>query len=292
MVAVTNEDFAPRNAHAEVEAIVRSAGTSFYHGMRILPEERRRTMWAIYAFCRVVDDIADEPAPEDEKRSGLEAWRRRIDRLYETGDADHAITEVLKPAIERYGLRREDFLAIIEGMEEDTFEVIVAPSWDELDHYCDCVAAAVGRLSVRVFGESGHRGDEVAWALGRALQFTNILRDLSEDAARGRLYLPEPWLREAGVTITTPAEVLCDENLPRVCRRMAKQARRFFAAADRAMRDCDPKAMRPARMMAASYYAVLRALERRGWKDIARPVAVPKALKLWFVVRYGVLRGY
>ena len=178
---------------AAVEAIVRAAGTSFYRGMRVLPADRRAAMYAVYAFCREVDDIVDDEGDFAGKVPLLAAWRARIAGLYR-GEADGPVTRVLLAAVARYGLRAEDFVAVIDGMQMDAETVIVAPDLATLDLYCDRVAAAVGRLSVRAFGDASPAADRVAFALGRALQLTNILRDVAEDAARGRLYLPREWL--------------------------------------------------------------------------------------------------
>ena len=136
---------------AEVEAIVRAAGTSFYRGMAILPPPRRQAMYAIYAFCRIVDDIADEESPFASRKPRLDEWRARIAALY-AGQADDAVTRELRRAITAYVLRREDFIAVIDGMEMDAEAPVVAPDEATLDLYCDRVAAAVGRLSVRAFG--------------------------------------------------------------------------------------------------------------------------------------------
>ena len=176
---------APDDVQA-VESIVRNAGTSFYRGMRVLPADRRATMYAVYAFCRAVDDIADEEGGLSEKVAGLNAWRARIAALYAGGAGDDPVTRVLRAAIERFHLRQPDFLAVIDGMQMDAEAPIVAPDLGVLDLYCDRVASAVGRLSVRAFGDKSEAADRVAHHLGRALQLTNILRDLPEDAARGR----------------------------------------------------------------------------------------------------------
>lgn len=268
-----------------VRAIVRAAGTSFYRGMRVLPPDRRAAMYAIYAFCRRVDDVADEPAPLDAKRAGLAAWRERIAAAYD-GQASEPVTRVLRAAIRAYALRREDFFAVIDGMAMDAEAAIVAPDLAELDLYCDRVAAAVGRLSVRAFGDASPAADRVAWHLGRALQLTNILRDLAEDAGRGRLYLPREWLDEAGVPLD-PARVLDAPGLPRVCERVAARAHEHFAAAAAAMAECDPRAMRPARLMGETYAAVLRRLERRGWHRPAERVSLPLWQKLWIALRHA-----
>jgi phytoene synthase len=271
---------------AEVARLVRLSGTSFYRGMRILPPDRRAAMYAIYAFCRLVDDIADEPAPIEDKRLGLNAWRARIQALAE-GQAEDAVTRVLLPAVGRFGLRTADLLAVVDGMQMDAETVIVAPPLEILDLYCDRVASAVGRLSVRAFGDSSAAADEVAHHLGRALQLTNILRDLGEDAGRGRLYLPREWLVEFGLPLD-PAAALADPALEQVCERVAIHARRHFTAAGAAMARCDMRAMRPARLMAATYEAVLSRLERRGWRNPAQRVSVPGWQKLLLAARFAL----
>ncbi|HFA60197.1 MAG TPA: squalene synthase HpnD, partial [Rhodospirillales bacterium] len=146
-------------ADALVARRVRDASSSFYWAMRLMPPRRRRAMFALYAFCREVDDIADDPLTTAESKcAALEAWRARVGALY--GDAE-AVTEpgpictALRPAIADFGLERADFLAVIDGMEMDAAGPVVAPDLATLDLYCDRVAAAVGRLSVRIFGEAG-----------------------------------------------------------------------------------------------------------------------------------------
>ena len=270
---------------AEVTALVRRSGTSFYRGMRILPPDRRAGMFAIYGFCRVVDDIADESGTPEEKRAGLDAWRKRV-RALAHGDASDALTRVLLAAQREFALREEDFLAVIDGMQTDAETVIVAPDFAALDLYCDRVASAVGRLSVRAFGDATSAADEVAHHLGRALQLTNILRDLGEDAARGRLYLPREWLEDAGVP-REPAAALKDPRLAQVCERMAKRAHAHFGGAQAAMARCDRRAMRPARLMAATYAAILARLERRGWRNPELRVSLPVVTKLWIAARHG-----
>jgi phytoene synthase len=271
---------------AEVEAVVRSAGTSFYHGMRVLPPDRRHAMYAIYAFCRIVDDIVDEPGSLDGKRRDLADWRARIAGLYE-GRSNDAVTRVLLAAVQRFQLRAEDFIAVIDGMQMDAETVIVAPPLVELDLYCDKVASAVGRLSVRAFGDASEAADRVAHALGRALQLTNILRDIHEDAQRGRLYLPAEFLAAAGVP-ANPAGALASPALGVVCARMAALAHEHFRAAARAMDDCNRTAMKPARLMGATYDSILSALEKRGWDRLEQRVSLPTWQKLWLACRHGL----
>ncbi len=269
-----------------VEKIVRAAGTSFYHGMRVLPPDRRHAMYAIYAFCRLVDDIADEESPYADKLPRLDLWRARIDALYR-GEADDPVTRVLARAVPRFDLGRADFLAIIDGMAMDAENVIVAPSLATLDLYCDRVASAVGRLSVRAFGDASVAADRVAFSLGRALQLTNILRDVREDAGRGRLYLPHEWLEAAGVPLD-PRAALDAPGQAAVCRRVADLAHDHFRLARQAMQECDRRAMRPARLMGATYAAILARIERRGWERVGGRIGLPKWQKLWLALRYGL----
>ncbi len=274
-------------ARAAVRARVEAAGTSFYWAMRVLPEARRDAMFAIYAFCREVDDIADGADPPDVKRRDLDAWRREIEALFAGHPATTAGRALLEPT-RAFGLRRADFLAVIDGMEMDAAE-IRAPSLAELDLYCDRVASAVGRLSVRAFGVATEAADRVAHALGRALQLTNILRDLAEDGERGRLYLPRELLVAEGISATDPATVLKHPALPRVCEALVRIAEARFREARAARRECPRRPMRPAAAMGAVYHAILERLRRRGWRDLDRGVRIPKALKLWFALRYGLL---
>ena len=248
---------------------MKRSGTSFYRGMRVLPPDRRLAMYAIYAFCREVDDIVDEEVPFDTKQPALAAWRARIAGLY-AGTADDAVTRVLLPAVEKFALRQQDFRDVIDGMEMDAATEIVAPDLSTLDIYCDRVASAVGRLSVRAFGDASPTADLVAFSLGRALQLTNILRDVQEDAARRRLYLPREWLAEANVPAGSwPGTG--STGLAQVCARLAALAHRHFDDAAAAMQRCDRRAMRPARLMGATYAAILAQLERRGWGASRNP---------------------
>jgi presqualene diphosphate synthase len=273
---------------AAIRARVAAAGTSFYWAMRLLPEARREAMFAVYAFCREVDDIADSDEAPAAKRAGLARWRSEIDVIY-AGRPHHPLARVLAEVAERYQLRRDDFLAIIDGMEMDAAADIRSPSLVELDLYCDRVASAVGRLSVRIFGTDVPAADRVAGSLGRALQLTNILRDLVEDAERGRLYLPREFLTAAGIVETEPQRVLQHAHLSAVCEPLADLAEQHFRDASRAMRECPRRAMRPAAVMGAVYHAILVRLRRRGWREPGRAVKLPALLKLWLALRHGLL---
>ena len=279
-------------AEQDLARKVKSSGTSFLAGMRLLPPPRRTAMYALYAFCRTVDDIADDVPVPAEKLAGLLLWRQKIARLYK-GEADDPITQGLRIAIRDYAIREEDLIAIIAGMEMDAGPPFHAPAQAILDLYCDRVASAVGRASVRIFGCSGETleaGDAVAYHLGRALQMTNILRDLAEDAARGRLYLPREMLRDAGIDVNRSAlAVISDPRLPQACQALAALAATHFARAEEAMASCPPAAMKPARLMAAYYRAIHQKLCKGQFKNPHRRVRLTAWQKLFLAFRVGVL---
>jgi len=268
---------------------VEAAGTSFYWAMRLLPKARREAMYAVYAFCREVDDIADDDTrPAAEKTAALAAWHAEIDALYK-GSPRRLVARALSLPVARYRLRREDFHAVISGMEMDAATAIRAPDMAGLDLYCARVASAVGHLSVHVFGDASDDAHAVADALGRALQLTNILRDLDEDARRGRLYLPREILERHGIRGDDPLAVLRHPALPAACRELAAQAARHFSEAAEAMARCRRRAMRPAAVMGAFYRATLDALLRAGWRDPSRRIGLSKRRKLALVLRHGLL---
>ncbi len=288
--AASGVTIAAMNDAPQIQAaeIVRRAKTSFYWAMRRLPAARRNAMFAIYAFCREVDDIADEPGIEAEKKLRLDEWRDEIERLY-AGDPKAAISRALASPVARFGLGREDFIHIIDGMKIDARQSLRIADMNELEDYCDRVACAVGRLSNRVFGIDAETGDLVAAALGEALQLTNILRDLAEDAARDRLYLPLSLLRAHGIDDQDPAKVLAHPNLFEVCEDVADRARRRFDEADALLGRCDRARMRPAVMMMEVYRRIFDKLLARGWSRIGERVSLSKAEKLWVVFRYGII---
>ena len=280
---------AAADLHQRVERLVRGSGTSFYWAMRFLPEAKRQAMFAIYAFCRVVDDIADEPGQIAAKRRSLAGWRSEIDNLYR-GHARELVSTALRPAVSHFRLRKEDFLAVIDGMEMDASDRIRIADVPQLELYCDRVACAVGRLSVRVFGVPQPTGDRLAAALGQALQLTNILRDLKEDASRDRLYLPADMLAGHGITSDGHAEaVLRHAAVAGVCEQISEVAARRFDEATALARACDRRQVRPAVMMMEVYRRTLRRLIGRGWSRWADPVAVSSLEKLWIAFRYGMI---
>jgi phytoene synthase len=264
-------------------AAQRASGSSFYTAMRILPAPQRDAMFEIYSFCRVVDDIADDPGPRDVRRRQLQQWRADIDAIYD-GRPPHALSG-LAQAIGTFDLKRDDFFAIIDGMEMDVVADIRAPDLTTLDLYCDRVACAVGRLSVRVFGMNATDGLSLAHHLGRALQLTNILRDLDEDAALGRLYLPQEALRNNGITSTDPVTVLNHPAIGKVCAFIVERAKRHFREAASIMARNPRRVVRAPRIMGLAYRAILDKLVERGFAAPRQPVRTPRARLVWIVLR-------
>ena len=276
-----------QTAAANADYGTAASGSSFYAAMRVLPRSQREAMFQIYSFCRQVDDIADSNGPRGERLAALQQWRDDIDALYR-GTPPARLKDYVGP-MKAFGLKREDFLAIVDGMEMDVPADIRAPDMATLDLYCDRVASAVGRLSVRVFGLGEEDGIALAHHLGRALQLTNILRDIDEDAGLGRLYLPREGLLLAGITGDDPQKVITDKALPKVCAPLAQRAAMHFAKADEIMDRSRRRAVRAPRIMSKYYRAILDLLLARGFAVPREPVRVTKLAKLAILFRYAII---
>ncbi|MBY6241061.1 presqualene diphosphate synthase HpnD [Methylosinus sp. Sm6] len=275
-----------------------AAKSSFYLAMRVLEPERRDAMYAIYGFCRAVDDIADEDGDRAARLAALDDWRRDLDELY-AGRTHKRCADLAAP-VRRFALDRVDFEAVIDGMAMDVVEDIRAPEWERLDLYCDRVASAVGRLSVRVFGlaDDADCGGEngglptkarlLAFHMGRALQLTNILRDLDEDDRRGRLYLPREALEAAGVTDVSPGAALAHPGLAEACGSVADRARKHYAEAELIMRVSPPSAVKAPYLMATAYRSILDRLVARGFAPPRAPVSASRAKILLALLKYAL----
>lgn len=271
-----------------VTAVVRRSGTSFYWAMRLLPRRKREAMYAVYAFCREVDDIADDPGLQRDKLRRLADWRVEIERLY-SGRPTTPVSLALARPTATFGMRKETFLAVIEGMEIDSADRVRMATIGALEDYCDRVACAVGRLSNRVFGIDDALGEPVAVSLGQALQLTNILRDLAEDAALDRLYVPNDMLAAYDIPSADARRTLSHPRFSEVCDELAAIAAQRFADADRALAACNSRVMRPAELMLQNYRRVLRKLVKRGWRRLDEPVSLGRGQKIWILLRYGLI---
>ncbi|MCJ2033058.1 presqualene diphosphate synthase HpnD [Methylobacterium sp. J-068] len=268
-------------------AALPAKSSSFYTAMRLLPPERREAMYAVYAFCRAVDDVADDGGPAPVRAAELDRWRADIDDLY-AGRPAPRVQDLVVP-IRRYGLLRADFQAVIDGMAMDAFEDIIAPDEATLDLYCDRVASAVGRLSVRIFGVSEAEGIALAHHEGRALQLTNILRDIDEDAERNRLYLPREKLAAIGLDAPTPQQAVDHPRIGEVCAQVAAEADAHYRATWEIIARCPRKVTKAPRLMAAAYRLYLDAVLARGWAKPRARVKPSKLALFGVALRHGIV---
>lgn len=266
---------------------VKRSRTSFGPGMRILSRPRREAMYAVYAFCREVDDIADEEGSLEDKRKGLAGWRKEIDRLY-AGAPEYPTGVALLGPVNQFNLPKDEFILMIEGMEMDAEGPVIAPSLETLFAYTRRVAGAVGRLSMPIFGAPpGEASDEFAISLGDALQFTNILRDIEEDAAEGRVYLPREFLEKYGCP-KAPGQIATAPGLPKVREEMAGIARQKFARARQALKHLDWRILRPALLMMGVYERYLEKMTERGWANAQPRVVISSSEKAMVAARWFV----
>jgi phytoene synthase len=272
---------------ASADAAQHAGGSSFYLAMRILPQRKREAMFEVYKFCRKVDDVADSAGPREPRLAELNRYRDDLAALY-AGRTSERMGGFLGP-VKEFGLRRDDFLAIIDGMEMDVVSDIRAPDLATFDLYCDRVASAVGRLSVRVFGLPNDDGIALSHHLGRALQTTNILRDLDEDAEMGRLYLPREYLLAAGIDGDEPSRVLADANLGKACAPLIESARKHFREAGAVMSRQTRASVKAPRIMAEAYAPMLDRLRERGFAAPRERVRIDRLHLLMAVLRYGIL---
>ena len=255
------------------------SGTSFYYSFLFLPPERRRAITALYAFCREVDDVVDEVADPTLARTKLAWWRQEIGTMF-TGTPQHPVALALKQVVAAYRLPEEHFQTIIDGMAMDLDRSRYL-DFTELERYCHCVAGVVGLMSAEIFGYVNPATRQYARDLGIAFQLTNIIRDVGEDARRGRIYLPQDELTAHGVTAASLLQRDGGDGLAALMKVQVARARRWYARALDALPDEDRRAQRPGLIMAAIYRALLDEIERDGFRVLDRRIALTPLRKLW-----------
>lgn len=272
-----------------VDEITAAARSSFSLGMKLLSRPRREAMRAVYAFCRVVDDIADGEMTPQDKKELLEDWRHEVDLIYK-GAPRSAIGSALERPIMAYGLPKAEFLAMIEGMEMDAAGPILAPSQEDLARYTRCVAGSVGMLSMRIFGAwRGDVSERFALGLADALQLTNILRDVEEDAAIGRIYLPDWALADAGIT-ANPVTIAAAPGLAAARAAVGEIARTNFKTAKSLIPEHPRRNLIPALAMLGVYQGYFDKLEGANWSP-SHPVKIGKLRKLWLGLHAVLFAG-
>jgi 15-cis-phytoene synthase len=259
------------------------SGSSFYYSFLSLPPEKRRAITALYAYCREVDDTVDECREPEVARAKLAWWHGEIDAAF-SGAPNHPVTRALLPAIAAYRLPAEHFHEVVRGMQMDLDRQRYA-SFDELRLYCHRVASVVGLLSARIFGCRAPGTEDFARDLGLAFQLINIIRDVGEDARRGRIYLPLEDLEHFGVA---PEVILHERDHPRLAALMEFQAQRAEDLLERALAalpDADRADHLPSLVMADIYRTTLEEIRADGFRVLDRKIALPPLRKLWIAWR-------
>ena len=255
------------------------SGTSFYYSFMFLPPERRRAITALYAFCREVDDVVDEVSDPELARTKLAWWRTEIGATF-TGTPQHPVAQALRPVVTAYRLPEEHFQTVIDGMAMDLHRNRYL-DFTELERYCHSVAGVVGLMSAEIFGYVNPATRQYARDLGIAFQLTNIIRDVGEDARRGRIYLPQDELAVHAVTASALLKGESSAALTDLMKDQVARARRWYARALEALPAEDRKAQRAGIIMASIYRALLDEIERDGYRVLDRRIALTPLRKFW-----------
>jgi 15-cis-phytoene synthase len=255
------------------------SGSSFYYSFLFLPPARRRAITALYAFCREVDDVVDGLADPQLAGTKLAWWRQEVGRLF-AGDPQHPVTRALQPALAPYGITSERLNEIINGMQMDLTQTRYL-DFAALEHYCYCVAGAVGLLAAGIFGYSDARTLEYARNLGTAFQLINIIRDVGEDARKNRVYLPMEDLQKFNVTAADLLHARTSPGFAALMAFQAARARSYYDQAMAALPAADRRAQRPGLIMAAIYSALLAEIERDGFQVLTQRTSLTPVRKLW-----------
>ncbi len=260
-----------------------SSGSSFYYSFLFLPPNRRRAITALYAFCREVDDVVDECKDPQVAANKLVWWRQELDRLY-AGQPQHPVTQALQAVLPEFSLPQEQLLEIIDGMEMDLQQTRYL-DFTALSLYCYRVASVVGLLAADIFGYSDRQTLKYAHDLGTAFQLTNIIRDVGEDARRGRIYLPMDELKRFNVSVTDIFDARQSENFQKLMEFQIERAERYYAQALSQLPVIDRKAQRPGLVMAAIYRALLDEIKRDGCQVLRQRTSLTPLRKLWLAWR-------
>jgi len=255
------------------------SGSSFYYSFLFLPPERRRAITALYAFCREVDDTVDETSDQSVARIKLAWWRNEVTQMF-TGTPTHPVMLALQPHLATYDLKQEHLLAIIDGMEMDLDQSRYL-DYPNLKKYCWHVAGVVGILSASIFGVTNPQTLRYAEALGLAFQLTNIIRDVGEDARKGRIYLPINELQQFNVTAADLLNARHSEKFEALMKFQADRAQKLYDEAFALLPQDDRRAQRPGLMMAAIYRTLLDEIERDGFHVLNQKISLTPLRKLW-----------
>lgn len=275
-------------SYAWCERLARRQAGNFYHAFRLLPLERRRAMCALYAFMRVADDLTDGPEAVAEKREALADWRQQLDRAL-LGDYHHPLHPAFHHTVVRFGIPRRYLDDVLDGVGMD-LDIDRYETFADLYRYCYRVASAVGLACIHIWGFADERAKEHAEAAGIALQLTNILRDLGEDAARGRVYLPCEDLERFGYSIADLQRGQCDERFRALMRFQVDRARGYYEKAASLAELLDPAGRAVFLVMLRTYRGLLEAIVRRNYDVFRSRVRLSRWRKLWLAAQTLPLR--
>jgi 15-cis-phytoene synthase len=263
--------------------ITAKSGSSFYYSFMFLPELKRRAITALYAFCREVDDVVDECKDENIAQAKLNWWRGEISNLF-ADKPQHPVTQALFPLLKEFNLAEEYFLEIIDGMEMD-LSVSRYETFKDLSLYCYRAASVVGLLSAEIFGFTNRETLRYAHDLGMAFQLTNILRDVREDAERGRIYIPLDELKKFNVSIKDLTHPVTSDSVKALLSHQADRAREYYTSAFEKLPEEDRYNQRTGIIMAEIYQNLLNEIESDGFKVLEHRVKLSALKKLWLAWR-------
>lgn len=266
-------------------ALTKKSASNLALAFILLPREKRDAMSALYAFCRAVDDVADEDSvPTEKRREQLAAWRDDIRRACENKNPQFVLNRESAPVIQKFKLPFALFDELIKGCEMD-LDTLRYKNFEELELYCYRVASVVGLLSIEIFGYKNPAAHDYAVHLGKALQLTNILRDVKNDAARGRIYLPQTELEKFGVSEKEILDGKFSENYFALAGAAAERAKKYYSLAQKTLPPEDRKSMVAAELMGAVYWRLLKKLEAEKFNVFGQPVKLSKPQKLALIFR-------
>ena len=264
-----------------------ASGSSFYYAFLFLPEARREAITAFYAFCRAVDDVVDEVADPGVAASKLAWWQAEVAASF-AGTPSHPVMKALAPGAAAFGIEQQHLQAVIEGCRMDLQQTRYL-DFPALQRYCHLVAGVVGEVSARIFGQSDPRTTEYAHRLGLAFQLTNIIRDVGEDALRGRIYLPVNELQQFDVKVHEILDRRQSDRFAALMRFQAQRAHRLYDEALALLPAADRRSQKPGLMMANIYRTLLREIERDGFQVLHQRVSLTPLRKFWLAWKVQAL---
>ena len=264
------------------------SGSSFLSGFKFLPEHQHDAMTVLYAFCRELDDVVDDCSDKNTAHTTLNWWRLDLARAFSDGLPEHPVNQALQPVARTFNLPQSEFVELIDGMQMDLDKARYA-TFDELKLYCRRVAGVVGCLIARILGFTNPQTLDYADKMGLALQLTNIIRDVGEDARRGRIYLPADELQQFGVPAADLLNARYSDNFTRLMRHQAARAHEHYDAALALLPAAERRAQKPGLMMASIYHALLREIEAGGFQVLHQRTTLPPLRKLWLAWKMQAL---